>query len=81
MFHKISSEEKEGHCHGEGYDRMLSSTTNTFPAVHMPRISFQGFYALIVKELAANDKIIISDTGVHVSTFKKNMVFIHEWHS
>lgn len=81
MFHKISNEKKEGHCHGEGYDRMLSGRTNTFPALHMPQISFQRFYALIVKELAANDKIIISDTGVCVSTFKKKMAFILEWHS
>lgn len=34
-----------------------------------------------VKELAANNKIIISDTGVHISTFKKKMPFMREWNS
>lgn len=81
MFQKISSEVKKGHCHGEGYNRMLSSRTITFPALHMSQISIQRLYALIVRELAADDKIMISDTGVHVSTFKKKIAFMHEWHN
>lgn len=50
---------------------MLSSKANAFLIYTCLRSVFKGIVLLIVKELATNNKIIISDTGVHSQHWRK----------
>lgn len=49
MFHKTSSEEKEGHCHGEGCGWMLSSRANTFLIYKCLRSAFKDIMLYLSK--------------------------------